>query len=239
MGFENRKSVRVKLEAQIYVWPSAVAEGPGIWGRTINLSATGLAFHCATALNKGETLLIELSLPDSSAPIRLTATVVFREAAQDGFQVRLNFIEIDSEARHLIRLYVLQVAEPGVGWGRAYFPSQQAIDVKYRELSATDRTQWLAERQYLSMKEIAYVKLFQLALEQSLGLKVPDTLKLVGSRMIKEQADVWMELDLGHGTLHFLARVLWCRQEKGQKAELGLSLTAFHKDEAMKLEKGG
>jgi Tfp pilus assembly protein PilZ len=240
MGFENRKSVRVKLESTLYFWPEGKQEQPGHWGRTSNVSATGLAFHCAEAGFKGDDLLLELTLPGQKSHLRLPAKVVHCErdlAGERHFQWRVNFAQLEDDARHQVRLFVLAVAEPDAGWGRAYFPGHQAVDMKYKEMPPADREQWLKERSYLSMKELVYLKNFQDLLEHATGSRIPESLKLSGSRILRDGADVWMELDLPMGHLHFLGKVLWCRQEAGEKPEAGLQLTAFHKDEAMKLEK--
>jgi hypothetical protein len=240
MGFENRKSIRVKLDGSLYFWPDGNVDGPGVWGRTSNVSATGLAFHSAQAGLTGDTVLLELTLPGQKAHLRLPAKVVHCErdlAGERHYQWRVNFAQLEDEARHQVRLYVLEVAEPDAGWGRAYFPGHQAVDIKYKELPAADREQWLKNRDYLSMKELVYLKNFQDLLEHAAGSRIPESLKVAGSRILKDGADVWMELDLPMGHLHFLGKVLWSRQDPGEKAETGLQLIAFHKEEALKLEK--
>jgi hypothetical protein len=240
MGFENRRSLRVKIDQKVHFWPGAAAEGAGAWGQTLNLSATGMAFHAPQGAEKGTRILLEMSLPGQKRSLHLPAEVIFCErdfAGERHYQMRVSFLELEAEDRQNLRLYVLQVAEPNMGWGRGYFPGQPAVDIKYRELPAADREQWMQSRAYLTMKELTYLKNFQMVLERRLGTKAPDSLKLVGSRPLKEHSDVWMELDLPHGQLHFLAKTLWCGQEPGEKAQCGLGLSAFHKDEAMKLEK--
>lgn len=240
MGFENRKSVRVKLDARVYFWLGGRSDGPGLWGHTQNLSATGLAFHCDESAPKGEAVLMELRLPEQKEVLHLNGRVVHCSRGAEGeraFQWRVNFDKLDEEVRSLIRIYVLSLAEPGTGWGRAYFPGQAPMDLKYKELPAADREQWLQKRAYLSMKELTYLKNYQSMLQHALGAGLLEGLKVLGSRPLKTGSDVWMEVDLPLGQLHFIAQALWCRQEPGQKAESGLQLTAFHKDEAMKLEK--
>lgn len=242
MGFENRKSLRVPLFADIYFWVGQAPEGKGTWGHCSNVSATGLAFQSAQGVGEGERLLIELGLPEQSRHLQLAAQVVFcapDQGVAGRWQIRVSFLNLESEDRHLIRLYVLQLAEPGMGWGRAYFPGMPAIDTKYRELAASDAQQWLQQRAYLSIKEVGYLKKFQASLEHFFGVTGAENFKLAGSRPLKEHSDAWIEFDLPDGQWHFLAKTLWCRQEKGEKAECGLGLAAFHKDEALKIEKGG
>jgi hypothetical protein len=237
MGFENRRSVRVKLEVQVYFWPEGKA---GVWGRTSNISATGLAFHSQYQGIKGETLTLELSLPGQKEHLHLSGTVVHCErdlAGERHWQWRVNFDQLDGEDRHRVRLYVLQVSEPEVGWGRGHFPGKVVVDLKYKEASAAEREQWMQKRDFLALKELNYLKNFQDLLEHATGNRVPDSLKVAGSRSLKVGVDVWMELELPLGYLHFLGKVLWSQQEPGQAAEMGLQVTAFHKEEAMKLEK--
>ena len=240
MGFENRKSVRVKLDAQVYFWLGDTEAGPGLWGHTKNLSATGLAFNCGQAGVVGQAVLLELSLPGQQAAVRLLGHIVHcgREASASGqFEWRVNFEKLEGDERQQVRQYVLEVAEPGTGWGRAYFEGVAATDVKFKEMAVADREQWLLKRQYLSFKELGYLKQYQNLIEHVLGSRNPERLKILGSRPLKEGSDVWIELDLPMGHLHFLAKTLWCRHEPGEKVESGLQLIAFHKDEAMKLDK--
>ena len=240
MSFENRKSIRVKLDARVYFWLGGRSDGPGLWGHTQNLSATGLAFHCDESAPKGELVTMELRLPNQSQALKLSGKVVHCSRGPEGereFQWRVNFDRLDEEVRLQVRLYVLELAEPGAGMGRAYFPGQAPVDVKYKEMLVADREQWMKQRAYLSMKELTYLKNYQSMLQHALGSGLLEGLKILGSRPLKTGADVWIEVDLPLGQLHFIAQALWCRQDPGEKAESGLQLTAFHKDEAMKLEK--
>lgn len=242
MGFENRKSLRVALESQVYFWLGDQATGSGIWGQTLNLSATGLALRCGRALDKDARVVMELSLPGLGKALHVTAKVVhcaLEGAFEKPYHVRIVYEDLDPDVRQSIRLYVLQVAEPGSGWGRAYFEGRPPIDLKYKELAASDRVEWLEKKLFLSMKEIGYLKKYQALLEDRLGSKAPESFKLLGSRPLKEQCDVWMELDMPSGQLHFIGKTLWCTHEKGEKAQCGVALVAFHKDEAMKVEKAG
>jgi hypothetical protein len=66
---------------------------------------------------------------------------------------------------------------------------------------------------------------------------MPGNFKVLGSRALPENGCAWLELNVGGGHLHLLAKVLWCLQEADEKAEAGLSVLAIHKDEAMKVEK--
>ncbi len=241
MGFENRKSLRVNLSSQIYFWAGGEAHGPGVWGQTLNLSATGLAFRSSQEVPLDEKILIELSLPDQRDLLRVSAQVVHcvrAASVEQPFQLQVTFSDLDHDVLQQLRLYVLQVAEPGTGWGRAYFPGRPAIDTKYKEMAGEDRKEWMEKKAFLSMKEIGYLKKYQAYLEEALGSQTPESFKLVGSRSLKEQSDVWMELDRPEGQLHFLGKTLWCTKADGEKPECGIGLVAFHKDEAMRLEKG-
>ncbi len=237
MGFENRKSIRVKLDAKLYFWLGTRTDGPGLWGHAKNISATGLAFDCDDRADKGDEVVLELRLPKQPEAMLVRGKVVHCERVGSDYQWRVNFGKLEEEPRHQIRLYVLELAEPGSGWAHAYFPGKPAMDLKYKEMPAGEKEQWLQRRAYLSMKELLYVKNFQALLQHALGEQYQEGLKIVGTRALKDGSDVWLELDLPLGQLHFLAKTLWCRQEAGSKPESGLQLTAFHKDEGMKLEK--
>jgi hypothetical protein len=241
MGFENRKSTRIKLDTPVCYWVDAVP-GESLWGQALNLSETGLAFHATRALDPGVELAVELSLAGQSQPLRVPAKVVHcgRGAGPEaGYLVRVTFAGLVLEERNRLRRHILQVAEPSLGWGKTYFPGRQAIEVIYRELGLSEHKLWLEKRDYLSLREVGYLKQFQGHLEQTLGSKSPESLRLLGTRGLRVHAEVWLELGLPEGRLHFLAKVLWCNVESDGRSESGLSLVAFHKEEALYLEKKG
>lgn len=240
MGFEHRKSIRVKLETKLFFWLGDRAEGQGRWGQALNVSSTGVAFHCPHFAPKGAGVVMELQLPNQKNALTARGSIVHCERAKAGdeeFQWRVNFNQLEEEVRQAIRLYVLELAEPGTGMGRAYLPGKAPVDLKYKEMPVSDREQWLKNRAYLSMKELTYLKNYQSMLQHALGAGLAEGLKILGSRPLRTGSDVWIEVDLPLGQLHFIAQTLWCKQDPGEKAESGLQLTAFHKDEAMKLEK--
>jgi hypothetical protein len=239
MGFENRKSTRVKLDSPVCYWLDG-APSPSLWGQAINLSETGLAFHGGQALEPGAELAVELSLAGQGQALKLPAKVVHchREAAGEArYQVRVSFAGLENEDRNRLRRHILQVAEPSLGWGKTYFPGKQAIEVVYRELAAAEQKLWLEKRDYLSLREVGYLKQYQGHLEQALGSKAPESFRLLGTKPLKAHAEVWLELETAEGRLHFLAKVLWCHGEPDGRAESGLSLVAFHKEEALYLER--
>jgi hypothetical protein len=205
----------------------------------MNLSETGLAFRGTQALEPGTELAVELSLAGQKDAFKLPAKVVHchREAGPDLYQVRVSFAGLENEDRNRLRRHILQVAEPTLGWGKTYFPGRQAIEVIYRELGTSEQKLWLEKRDYLSLREVGYLKQFQGHLEQALGSKAPESFRLLGTRALKAHAEVWLELGLAEGRLHFLAKVLWCHDEPDGRSESGLSLVAFHKEEALYLEK--
>jgi hypothetical protein len=239
MGFENRKSTRIKLDCPVCYWVDAVP-GESLWGHALNLSETGLAFHSTRALASGTELAVELSLSIQKQALRLPAKVVHcaREAgAELRYLVRVSFAGLVAEERAVLRRHILQVAEPTLGWGKTYFPGRQAIEVIYRELGAAEQKLWLEKRDYLSLREVGYLKQFQGHLEQALGSRTPESFRLLGTKGLRVHAEVWLELGLPEGRLHFLAKVLWCNVESDGRSESGLSLMAFHKEEALYLEK--
>jgi hypothetical protein len=60
----------------------------------------------------------------------------------------------------------------------------------------------------------------------------------MGSKRLKEKSWAWLELTLPEGDLHILAETIWSEQDPGEKAVCGLSVTAYQKEEAMRIEKG-
>ncbi|HTB33786.1 MAG TPA: PilZ domain-containing protein [bacterium] len=244
MGFENRKSIRIKTKLNVFVWPEGAPEGKGGLGEVLNLSETGLATHGALFAAPGDRLRLEFSLDSRKAPLKLAAKVVHSDAPTDGQAgriLRVQFLDVSPEDRLLLRQTIIQFADPKLaaqtGWGKVYFSAGQGIETKYRILSQAEQQQALGDRSYLSAKELIYLKKVQGFLEESLGSRTPGNFKLLGSRALAENGYAWMELNLPTGHLHLLAKVLWCKQEGEEKAEAGLSVLAIHKDEAMKLEK--
>jgi len=244
MGFENRKSIRIKTKLNVYVWPQGAPEGKGSLGEVLNLSETGMATHCGLYAAVGDPLRLEVSLDSRKAPLTLAARVVHSDAPADGQTgrvLRVQFLDVSAEDRLLLRQTIIQFADPKLaaqtGWGKVYFEAGQGIETKYRILSQAEQQQALNDRSYLSAKELIYLKKFQGFLEEALGGKTPGNFKLLGSRSLAENGYAWMELNLPTGHLHLLAKVLWCKKEGEEKAEAGLSVLAIHKDEAMKVEK--
>ena len=240
MSFDNRKSTRVPFFAQIHFWLGLEAQGNSIAGHTLNLSETGLAFFCYRDLEPGQWIFLQMSLPGHASPLGLQARVVACKAETAGeasYQLRITFVQPSVEDSQRLRRHILQLAEPAMGWGKTYFPGKQAIEVKYRELEAKEQQLWLEKRAFLSFKEVGYLRNYQEHLEQSLGQKSPEGFRLRGTKALKAGTEVWLEFELGEGRLHFLAKVLWTNPEEDGKFESGLSLAAFHKEEAIKLEK--
>jgi hypothetical protein len=246
MGFENRKSMRVKTGISLCFWPQHGAEGPSHWGQVSNLSETGLAMAASAALAPGSEMLLEFSLDGRGQPLRVPARVVHCEAGPSPdrpHMLRVQFLRVAGEERMLIRRFILQVADPKLaaqtGWGHAYFPGCPAIEAKYRELSPAERQQSLEDRSYLAMKEIGYLFKFQAYLESALGAKLPSNFRLLGSRPLKAASSAWLELNFEGGHLHLLASVLWGDALQGEKAESGMAVAAIHREEALKIEKLG
>ena len=98
---------------------------------------------------------------------------------------------------------------------------------------------WLEERSYLDAKGLVYLKQYQAHLELALGSRAPTAFRVIGTRALKEGGTVWVELQTLDGVVHALAKALWAKQEPGAKAEAGLSLVAFQKDEALRIERRG
>jgi hypothetical protein len=246
MGFENRKHSRVKAEFNICFWPAGEGQGPPSWGHVANFSESGLAFHSAQALPKGESVLVEFSPSAKEQPMRLFAQVVYCEredAPERRYQMRIHFLNLQVEERQLLRHFVLQVADPklaaALGWGRALFGGLPAIACSYRELQAHELRHWMDSKAYFSAKELGFLKKYQAHLEAALGSRSPSNFRLLGSKPLKVHSVAWFELELGGHRLHLLGETLWCSEEQATKFEAGLSVVAYHKDEAIKAEKGG
>jgi hypothetical protein len=156
--------------------------------------------------------------------------------------VRVVFTAMDGDSRLRLRQHVLQVSDPtmaaATGWGKAYFLDQRVYETEYRELPPGLLDKWLADRSYLDAKGLVYLKGFQGFLEGALGARLPGSFKLLGSRALKPESVAWLELRLPSGDLHLLARSLWLEAEPGQKAIVGLQPLAYHKEEALQIEKG-
>jgi hypothetical protein len=241
MGFEHRQAVRIKAGFHLFYWLGHEPPGPGVGAQADNLSVSGMAFSCQQELAKGQALLIEAVL--ASGPVRLGAQVLRSEALPAGGQlVRVVFTAMDGDSRLRLRQHVLQVADPDLaaatGWGKAYFVDQRVFEAEYRELPPGLVEKWLAERSYLDAKGLVYLKGFQGFLEGALGARIPGAFKLLGSRALKPGAVAWLELRLPSGDLHLLATSLWLEAEPGQKAIVGLQPLAYHKEEALQVEKG-
>jgi hypothetical protein len=245
MGFEHRKSLRVKTVTTLYFWSQAEVqgEGGGLWGTIVDLSVSGLAFYTKAALQKGQPLTLELTLPGEARSLRLAAKVVLCEAEGEGGSrlVRSQFTALMGEERQRLMQAILVVSDPPLaaasGWGKAYFPDLPAMELRYREMPPGLMEKWLADRSYLDIKGLIYLKHFQDHLERMLGNRGPGAFRLLGSRPLKEGAAVWIELALPMGQLHCVAQALWSKQDAGERAECGLQLRAFQKEEAMRLEK--
>lgn len=240
MGFEHRRDVRIKVGFHLYHWPEGSPAGPGAGGQADNLSVSGMAFYTASPLERLQALRIEAVL--ATGPLRLGAQVQRCEPQADGrWLVRVRFTAMDGDSRLRLRQHVLQVHDPklaaATGWGKAYFVDQRVYEAEYRELPPGLPEKWLAERLYLDAKGLVYLRNMQAYLEGALGARLPGAFKLLGSRPLKEGATAWLELRLPGGELHLLARVLWLEEEAGQKPILGLQPSAYHKDEALRLEK--
>lgn len=243
MGFEHRKDTRVKAEFRFFYWFGSDATGPSLPAEADNLSVSGMAFACGQLLPKDQALMLELSLPGQAGQQRLQALVLRSEALAPGrVLVRVRFTAMDGDTRLALRQHVLQVSDPklaaATGWGKAYFLDQRHYQVEYRELPPGLAQKWLDEHEYLSGKGLIYLKGFQGFLEAHLGARQPGPFKLMGARPLREKAAVWLEIDLPDGSLHALADVLWIQQDPGEKAIMGLQFTAYHKEEALRIEKG-
>jgi hypothetical protein len=245
MGFENRRSLRVRTNLRLCYWPNPEVEGDGRWAQALNLSETGLALGGALPLPLGHTVKLEFSLSGRKQPLQVPATVIHCDAAEreeDGYTLRLQFQALANADRLALRLYILQVADPKLaaqtGWGPLQITGGLGgIDTKYRLLSEAEQRQALQDRAFLPVKEMVFLRKFQAHLEAVLGRKDPQDLRLLGSRALKENGYAWMELNLEHGHLHLLAKVLWCRTEGEERHEAGLSVVAFQREEALKQEK--
>jgi hypothetical protein len=244
MGFENRKEVRAKADFHFFYWLGYEATGPTFGAEAANLSMGGLGFWCGEGLPPGQTLMVEMSLPGQPGHVRLRAQVLRTEAPQAGrCLVHCQFTAMDGDTRLALRRYILQVSDPrlaaATGWGKAYFQDQRHFEVEYRELPAELARHWLEAREYLDAKGLIYLKGFQAFLEAQVGAPQPGAFKLLGTRSVKEKSALWLEVRLSEGPLLMLAETLWCTQDPGEKAVIGLVPRAYQKEMALRIEKGG
>jgi hypothetical protein len=243
MGFENRKAHRVKATFDLNYWDGE-ARGIGSWGQGLNVSESGLAFRCPQQIPKGKIIVLEFSSAGRRRPIRVSSQVVYSEKDDTGekrFQIRVQFVNLEAEERILIRLHVLQVSDPSrasfTGWGHVNLPDRPQADCTYREMAPDEKRSMIEKKLYFSKKEVGFLKKFQGFLELKFGSRNPDGFKLEGSKLLRNHADVWFELDLSGSRLHLLAETMWSSQEKDSKAEAGLIISAYHKEDAFALEK--
>lgn len=243
MGFEHRQDTRVKASFRFFYWLGLEQSGPAFAAEADNLSVGGLAYACEQLLPKDQAVYMELSLPGQSGPLRLRALVLRSEVVAPGkVLVRVQFSAMDGDTHLALRRHVLQESDPklaaATGWGKAYFLDQRHYQVEYRELPPSLAQKWLDEREYLAAKGLIYLKGFQQFLELYFGERQPGAFKILGSRPLKEKVWVWIEIRLPEGDLQILAEALWCEQEPGEKAICGLQVSAYQKEEAMRIEKG-
>jgi hypothetical protein len=243
MGFENRKDVRVKAGFHIFYWLGLETVGAAVGAVADNLSIGGTAIWCEAPLPRGQDMMLEMTLPGQARHLQVRGKVLRTDPPQDGRHlVRLQFTAMDGDTHIALRRHILQVSDPAMaaatGWGKAYFPDQKHYETEYRELPPGLAQKWLDEREYLSAKGLIYLKGFQAFLESYLGAAQPGAFKLMGTRPLKEKAQIWMQLRLPEGSLHILSDVLWCNQEGGEKAMVGLQPLAYQKAEALRIEKG-
>jgi hypothetical protein len=242
MGFEHRMDTRVKAGFRFFSWLGPEAAGAPIACEGDNISVGGIAFTCPQILPKDQQLYMEFTLPGEGRQLRLRALVIRSEPKGSEALVRVQFSLMDGDSHLSIRRYVLAVSDPtlaaATGWGKAYFVDQRHYPCEYRELPNALVSQWLERREYLDAKGLIYLKGFQVFLSNWFGTAQPGAFKMLGSRPLREKAWAWLELELPEGDLHVLAQSLWCEVEPGEKAKMGLQITAYHKEEAMRIEKG-
>lgn len=244
MGFEQRLHRRIPVAIHVNYWLDGDTSQAAEWGETVNLSESGLALYSPKPVAKGGRILLECIMPGQTQSLRLEAEVVHCELSKNGdgqWHLRVRFTQMHREELQPLRRYVQQIADPkaaaATGWGKAYFPGLEAMSAQYREVSLAESKRLLDERSFLAAKEIIFLRRFQEFVELSLGTKTPSSFRLLGSRGLKEQLPVWVELMMPLGRLHLLATTVWSRQEPDEAAESGLQVLAFQKDEALRLDK--
>jgi hypothetical protein len=246
MGFENRKAARIPFSANLCYWSDGGVAEAAVWAHAENLSESGMAFQSDFGLEKKAIILLEFAIPGFQKALRMFGEVV---QCQDVLgkgrrkQIRVKFLNLESDEMQKIQRHVLQIARPKLaavmGWGKAHFHGRSGITTNYRELSAAEQKKFFEGRHYISMREAAFLRNFQLYLEESLGSRSPGNFRLYSGHDLKKHAPVWLEMSLSSGVLHGLAEVMWTQREAEGSYECGLVLNAFHKDEAIKLEKEG
>lgn len=244
MGFENRKAVRVKAVFDLSFWADGISRGIGSWGQGINISETGLAFNCPENIPKGKIIIVEFASSARRRPIRVSSQVVYCAKEDTGkrqYQLRVQFVNLEAEERMLIRLHILQAADPKraafTGLGHAFFPGGSPFDCTYREMDPDERVKSIEAKLFFSVKELNYLRKFQDFLELNVGSRKPEGFRLLGSRALKNHSDVWVEFEFTNLRLHLIAETMWCSPDKDSKSEAGLIIVAYHKEEAFKLEK--
>jgi len=243
VGFEQRQHRRVPLNIHLRYWTDASGLGPGSLVQSLNVSESGLAFRTPQPLEQGQALALAFSVPGSDGDLRVASRVVRcerSEADAGGWQARVQFLDQSRQVLLPIRRYVLQLSDPklaaSTGWGQAYFPGLPPMESEYRSLPAQLHQQWLKDGSFLPARQLGELSGFQDFIELALGSREPANFRLLGSRPLEEKGAVWLELLLPLGRLHLLAATLWCRPEAGKRAECGLQIQAYRKDEALRLD---
>lgn len=99
----KRNSPRVELSRLIRVLRrNEVSDNhnPRVFeGCTINVSIGGLMFHTFTSITKGETLDIDLDLPEADSLVRLVSRVEWIRKRNEVTEVGVRFIDISREDR--------------------------------------------------------------------------------------------------------------------------------------------
>jgi hypothetical protein len=204
-----------------------------------------MAFYCDKPIPKAAIIRLEFSSASKHHPIRLFAQVVYCERDEahkmKRQQVRIQFEDLSGEDRMLLRHHVLQIADPKLaattGFGKAYFPGMPAPACTYREMIPDEHLKLLQSKAYFSARELIYLKKFQAHLRPILGDPIPQNFKLLGSRVLKARHVALVELELKEGALHILGEVMWSQAEDKNRAESGLALVGYNKEEAVRIEK--
>jgi len=103
-GKERRKYPRVNINAVIQYRVLGVVENLNL-GHTKNISIGGFLLATERQMPLGTSLLLEISLPERTEPVKLMGRVVGSDLNINGvtFDTRLEFLAIDEEHKKTIR----------------------------------------------------------------------------------------------------------------------------------------
>jgi hypothetical protein len=97
-GARKRRFTRYPVDLRVSVTVLR-AEGPvSLWGRSNELGADGIGVTLTGQLDPGEVVNLEMTLPATSAPMKIRALVRYRDGLRHGFE----FLALSAKQREAV-----------------------------------------------------------------------------------------------------------------------------------------